>query len=168
MDTARRFKPRTILLWRKVADEPEAKRIIGLFPSARVRLIDRQRHCLSQNVPPSAALLAGKRTLMIGATSSFVGYFHGRLGEAVHCCPYYKLVPVSNGCPYCCTYCYLAFVYRNYGASIKININYDTMFRQIRKVASLSSVEVIAHRQMTLLSGYHSQVPAAGIRMRCS
>jgi spore photoproduct lyase len=83
---------------------------------------------------PSRALLAGKRTLMIGRTSSIVGRFDGRLGTSVRCCPYYKLVPLSNGCPYFCTYCYLAFVYRNYAPFIKININYDTMFKQIRKV----------------------------------
>jgi len=71
---------------------------------------------------------------MIGRTSSFVGCFDGKLGASVRCCPYYKLVPLSNGCPYFCTYCYLAFVYRNYAPFIKININYDTMFKQIRKV----------------------------------
>ena len=70
---------------------------------------------------------------MIGQTSSFVGRFDGRLGSNVRCCPYYKLVPISNGCPYYCTYCYLAFVYRNYAPFIKININTETMFRQIRK-----------------------------------
>jgi spore photoproduct lyase len=87
----------------------------------------------SPEMSPSQALLAGKRTLMIGRTSSFVGRFEGWLGPNVRCCPYYKLVPLSNGCPYLCTYCYLAFVYRNYAPFIKININYDTMFKQIRK-----------------------------------
>ena len=70
---------------------------------------------------------------MIGRTSSFVGRFDGRLGQSVRCCSYHKLVPISNGCPYFCTYCYLAFVYQNYAPFIKININYNTMFKQIRK-----------------------------------
>jgi len=87
---------------------------------------------------PAQALTAGKRTLMIGATSAFVGNFDGQLGSNVHCFPYYKLVPISNGCPYYCTYCYLAFVYRKYSPFIKININYDTMFRQIRKTLANS------------------------------
>jgi spore photoproduct lyase len=87
---------------------------------------------------PAQTLLAGKRTLMIGQTSSFVGHFDGRLGPNVRCCPYYKVVPISNGCPYYCTYCYLAFVYRQYSPFIKININYDTMFRQIRKTLANS------------------------------
>jgi spore photoproduct lyase len=133
MDTARTFKPKTILLWQQAAEDPEAQRILKLFPSAQVRLIERQRMAFSPDISPSQALLAGKRTLMIGRTSSFVGRFDGQLGPNVHCCPYYKLVPLSNGCPYFCTYCYLAFVYRNYAPFIKININYDTMFRQIRK-----------------------------------
>ncbi len=133
MDTARTFKPKTILLWRQAAEDPEARRILKLFPSAQVRLIERQRMVLSTDMSPPQALLAGKRTLMIGRTSSFVGRFDGRLGPNVRCCPYYKLVPLSNGCPYLCTYCYLAFVYRNYAPFIKININYDTMFKQIRK-----------------------------------
>ena len=133
MDIARTFKPKTILLWRQAAEDPEARRILKLFPSAQVRLIERQRMAFSQKMSPSRALLAGKRTLMIGRTSSFVGRFDGRLGSNIRCCPYYKLVPISNGCPYLCTYCYLAFVYRNYAPLIKININYDTMFRQIRK-----------------------------------
>ena len=133
IDTARAFEPKTILLWRQAAEDPEARRILKLFPSAQVRLIERQRMAFSPEMSPSQSLLAGKRTLMIGRTSSFVGRFDGRLGPNVRCCPYYKLVPLSNGCPYFCTYCYLAFVYRNYAPFIKININYDTMFRQIRK-----------------------------------
>jgi spore photoproduct lyase len=133
MDTARTFKPETILLCQKVAEHPEARRILELFPSAQVRLIERQRSSVPPRMSPSQALLAGKRTLMIGETSSFVGRFDGRLGSTVRCCPYYKLVPLSNGCPYHCTYCYLAFVYRNYAPFIKININYDAMFKQIRK-----------------------------------
>ena len=96
----------------------------------------------SQDMSPFRALLAGKRTLMIGRTSSFVGCFDGRLGLNVRCCPYYKLVPLSNGCPYFCTYCYLAFVYRNYAPFIKININYDTMFRQIRKALTVAGGNV--------------------------
>ncbi len=70
---------------------------------------------------------------MIGETSSFVGRFDGRLGSNIRCCSYYKLVPVSNGCPYYCTYCYLAFIYRKFAPFIKVNINHDAMFRQIRK-----------------------------------
>jgi spore photoproduct lyase len=136
MDTAKQFKPDTILLWKKAADRLEAQRILNMFPSAQVRVIENQRHQFPQDMPPGKALLKGKKTLMIGHTSSFVGNFDGRLGANVCCCPYYKLVPVSNGCPYYCTYCYLAFVYRKYSPFIKININYDTMFRQIRKVSS--------------------------------
>ena len=142
MDRARKFRPKTIFLWEKVADNPEAQRIVKLFPSADIQLIKQQKNPLLLNISPAQALLAGKRTLMIGATSSFVGNFDGRLGPSVRCCPYYKLVPISNGCPYYCTYCYLAFVYRKYSPFIKININYDTMFRQIRKT----------------LAGFHSKV----------
>jgi spore photoproduct lyase len=141
-DTARTFEPKTILLWQKVVEDPEARRILDLFPSAQVRRIERQRFDFSPDVSPSQALLAGKRTLMIGRTSSFVGHFDGRLGPNVHCCPYYKLVPLSNGCPYFCTYCYLAFVYRNYAPFIKININYDTMFKQIRKTLTAAGGKV--------------------------
>lgn len=136
MDTAKEFKPKTILLWRKVAEHPEARRILGLFPSAQVRLIERQRGLLLPDMSASQVLLAGKRILMIGQASSFVGRFDGRLGSNVHCCPYYKLVPVSNGCPFYCTYCYLAYVYRKFAPYIKININIETMFRQIRKALS--------------------------------
>jgi spore photoproduct lyase len=134
MDTARTFKPETILLWRRAAEHPEAQRIVNLFPSAHVRLIEHQRSPLLAAMSPPEALLAGKKTLMIGETSSFVGHFDGKLGSTVRCCPYCKLVPLSNGCPYRCTYCYLAFVYRNYAPFIKVNVNYDAMFRQIRKV----------------------------------
>ena len=138
MDTAKTFKPKTILLWQKVADHPEAQRILNLFPSANVQIIEVQRKPPSPNASTARTLLNGKRTLMIGRTSSFIGKFDGRLGENLHCCPYYKLVPVSNGCPYHCTYCYLAFVYRKYSPFIKININHDTMFKQIRKAISLT------------------------------
>jgi len=133
MDIAKRFKPNTILLWRKVAKHPEARRILGLFPSSHIRLIEQQRELVLADMSQSQALLAGKRTLMIGETSSFVEHFDGRLGSNVRCCPYHKLVPVSNGCPYHCTYCYLTYVYRKFAPFIKININFETMFRQIRK-----------------------------------
>lgn len=138
MDTAKTFRPKTILLWQKVAENPDAQRILELFPSAKVQVIKQQRKPPSPDMSPAQALLAGKRTLMIGQTSSFVGHFDGQLGSNVRCCPYYKLVPVSNGCPYYCTYCYLAFVYRKYAPFIKMNINYDTMFRQIRKTLANS------------------------------
>jgi hypothetical protein len=141
-DTARTFEPKTILLWRQVAEDPEAQRILELFPSAQVRLIEQQRMAVSADTSPSQALLAGKRALMIGRTSSFVGRFDGRLGPNVRCCPYYKLVPLSNGCPCFCSYCYLAFIYRNYAPFIKININYDTMFKQIRKVFAAAGGKV--------------------------
>jgi len=139
MDTAKKFKPEKILLWQKVADHPEAERIVKLFPSAKVHLISKQRQSSLTNMSPGEALLAGRKTLMIGATTSFVGHFDGQLGVSVRCQPYYKLVPISNGCPYYCTYCYLAFVYRKYAPFIKININYDSMFKQIRKAISNSS-----------------------------
>ena len=80
MDKARTFKPKTIWLWQKVADDPEAQRIIELFPSADVRVIKQQINPPLPKMSPAQALLAGKRTLMIGATSSFVGNFDGRLG----------------------------------------------------------------------------------------
>ncbi|MBN1974192.1 MAG: hypothetical protein JW787_11170 [Sedimentisphaerales bacterium] len=138
MDIARNFKPKTILLWQKAANQPETQRIINLFPTANIQIVEHQRNPESHMSLPYA-LLEGKRTLMIGHTSSFVGYFDGRLGSNVHCMPYYKLVPVSNGCPYYCTYCYLAYVYRKFSPFIKININYDIMFRQIRKTLADSA-----------------------------
>jgi len=146
MDIAKRFKPSTILLWWKVADHSEAQRILSMFPSAKVHLIRQQLKPSLPNMPQGRALLAGKRTLMIGETWSYVGHFDGRPPgfssyrttqnrkcPNVHCRPYCKLVPVSNGCPYYCTYCYLAYVYRKFRPFIKININYDTMFEQIRE-----------------------------------
>ncbi|MHC4460183.1 MAG: spore photoproduct lyase family protein, partial [Planctomycetota bacterium] len=142
MDIAKTFEPNTILLWQKVADHPEAQRILGMFPSAKVYVIKHQRRPPSPNMSPSRALLSGKKTLMIGQTSSFVGHFDGHLGSTVRCCPYYKLVPISNGCPYYCTYCYLAFVYRKFRPFVKININYNTMFKQIRKLLGRSSGKV--------------------------
>lgn len=138
MDTAEKFKPHTILLWQKVKDHPEAQRIIQLFPSAKVQLIEHQRMPSATGLSPGQALRKSKRILMIGETTSFVGRFDGRLGPAVQCCPYYKLVPLSNGCPYYCIYCYLGFVYRKYSPFIKLNINYETMFKQIRKTAAKS------------------------------
>ncbi|MBN2590133.1 MAG: hypothetical protein JXA96_09735 [Sedimentisphaerales bacterium] len=137
MDIAKSFQPKTILLWEKVSGHPEAQRIVSMFPSANIKLIEHQRSP-ELNMSPSEALLAGKRTLMIGHASSFVGNFDGKLGSNVHCMPYYKLVPISNGCPYYCTYCYLAYVYRKFSPFIKININYDTMYKQIRKTLAHS------------------------------
>lgn len=140
VDTARTFKPKTILLWHKVAEHPEAQRIVNLFSNADVKLIKHQRMRIAPHMSSGQALIHGKRTLMIGQTLSFIGRFDGQLGSTVQCCPYHRLVPISNGCPYYCTYCYLAFVYRKYAPFIKLNINYDVMFKQIHKAASQTTV----------------------------
>jgi len=138
LDTAEKFKPHTILLWQKVKNHPEALRITQLFPLAKIQIVEHQRMPSKTSLTAGQALSKSKRILMIGETISFVGRFDGQLGPTVQCCPYYKLVPLSNGCPYYCTYCYLGFVYRKYSPFIKLNINYGTMFRQIRKTAAKS------------------------------
>ena len=43
MDTAKAFKPGTILVWRKVQRHAETERILRMFPEARVEIVDRQR-----------------------------------------------------------------------------------------------------------------------------
>ncbi len=138
MDIAKKYAPQTILLWKKIADHPEANRILSLFPSAKIKSIEHQRISLPNNLSPGQALLKGKRILMIGCSSSFIGRFDGNLGQNIRCCPYYKLVPLSNGCPYYCTYCYLAFVYRKHSPYIKLNINYDDIIKQISKTSAKS------------------------------
>lgn len=150
MDTAKKFNPKTILLWQKVSEHPEAQRIMKMFPAANVQVIKQQRKPSFLDMSSAKTLLAGKRILMIGETSSFVGHFDGQLGSNVCCCSYYKLVPVSNGCPYYCTYCYLAYVYRKFAPFIKININYDAMFKQIRK-ALASSQRIISFNMGEML-----------------
>jgi spore photoproduct lyase len=135
MDIAKTFEPNTILVWRKIADHAEARRILEMFPRARLQIVEQQRGMV---LPSSARhpVVAGKRILFIGTATSFVRDFQGCLGEKIRCAPYYKLVPVSNGCPYYCLYCYLAFVYRNYLPCIKMNINYGRMFEEIRKIVA--------------------------------
>lgn len=135
MDTATAFKPSTILVWRKVERHAETARILGMFPHARVEVVDRQRVAPMSARGGQHPLVAGKRVLMIGGASSFLRRFDGGLGGAVSCAPYFKLVPVSNGCPYFCTYCYLAYIYRDYHPFIKVNINYGRMFDEIRATA---------------------------------
>jgi len=142
MDTAGTFKPRMILVWRKVERHAEVARIIGMFPQARVEVVDRQRITPVSGRGSRHPLVAGKRTLMIGETSSFLRCFDGDLGAGVCCAPYFKLVPISNGCPYFCTYCYLGYVYRDYQPFIKININYGKMFEEIRTTAFQTGSEV--------------------------
>jgi spore photoproduct lyase len=138
MDAAQTFKPSTILVWRKVERHPEAARIVGMFPQARVEIIDHQRVAPVFNRGSGHPLVAGKRTLMIGEASSFLRHFEADLGDNVCCAPYVKLVPASNGCPSHCTYCYLAYVYRDYHPFIKINVNYERMFQEIRAAVFLA------------------------------
>ena len=106
-----------------------------MFPEARVEIVDRQRLIRPAGRSRVHPIVAGKRILMIGEASSFVRRFDGCLGDGVRCAPYLKLVPVSNGCPYYCTYCYLAYVYRDYLPLIKMNVNYGKMFEEIREAA---------------------------------
>jgi spore photoproduct lyase len=134
MDIAQEFEPNTILIWRKMADHPEARRIIEMFPRARLQILEQQRRIALPHTSCRHRIVAGKRVLLIGTATSFVRGFGGYLGGGIRCAPYYKLVPVSNGCPYYCLYCYLAFVYRDYLPCIKMNINYNRMFDEIRKI----------------------------------
>jgi spore photoproduct lyase len=136
MDTAKTFAPNTISLWKAVADHSEARKIIGMFPQARTEIVERQSGVSIATHPSKHPTVFGKRVLMIGATSSFVRCFDGHLGGDVCCAPYFKLVPVSNGCPYYCTYCYLAYVYREYLPFLKMNVNYDRMLNEIRQVVA--------------------------------
>lgn len=133
MDSARHYKPNIVLLWRHVADHPEAQRILSLFPNAKAEIIEKQRLSAASTHTAIQSPRPNKNVLMIGETQSFVNHFTGNLGSHVHCCPYYKLVPLSNGCPYSCSYCYLAYIYRTHSPFIKINLNTDIMFKQIRK-----------------------------------
>jgi len=93
MDTAKRFKPKTILLWQKIVDDPEALRMLEMFPDAQVRTVEHQRANPSLDKDLAQTMLEGKRTIMIGQTSSFVNHFNGNLGPGVAYRPYYKLVP---------------------------------------------------------------------------
>jgi spore photoproduct lyase len=136
MDTARLFKPNTIFLLRKLQRHPEATRIIEMFPKARVQIVDRQRDAVLPRHPSRHPIVVGKRVLMIGEASSFLRHFDGCLGGAVQCASYVKLVPISNGCPYFCTYCYLAYIYREYLPFIKLNINYGKMCDEICDLAA--------------------------------
>jgi tRNA A37 methylthiotransferase MiaB len=129
MDSARYYYPNNILLWRNVADHPEAQRILRLFSDSQVEVIEKQKLSAASIHSATLSPLPNKKILMIGETQSFVNRFTGSLGSSVHCCPYYKLVPVSNGCPYACSYCYLAYIYRTHSPFIKINLNTDTMFK---------------------------------------
>ncbi len=135
MDTAGTFKPSRILVWRKVERYAETARIVGMFPQAHVEIVDRQRLTPVAMHGGRHPLVAGKGILMVGEASSFLRDFDGGLGAGVCCAPYFKLVPISNGCPYFCTYCYLAYVYRDYQPFIKVNINYGRMFEEIHAIA---------------------------------
>lgn len=136
MDTAKNFKPDKILLWDKASDSFETQRIISLFKNTPVKIIKSQKMDYSDPKSITETLQKSKKILMIGKTSSFINHFDGNIGNNMRCFPYYKLVPLSNGCPYSCIYCYLAYVYRKYGAFIKININYDKMLKQINNITS--------------------------------
>jgi spore photoproduct lyase len=126
----------------KISDNLEAQRIVSLFKTAQVKLIKNQKLIPSQTLSPAQTLLNSKKILMIGGTSSFINHFDGNIGQNMRCFPYYKLIPLSNGCPYNCVYCYLAYVYRKYGAFIKININYSKMLDQIQKLSLQSTRKI--------------------------
>ncbi len=142
MDSAKHYQPHTILLWKPVADQPEAQRLLALFPTAEVRIVDHQNDVALPGQHGVHPVLGGKRVLMIGEASAFLRSFDGRPGASVQCRPYLKLVPLSNGCPYYCTYCYLAYTYRQYHSFVKININYNRMFDELRKAVMRHSGDI--------------------------
>jgi spore photoproduct lyase len=136
VDTAKTFRPKKILLLRKLQRHPEAARIVGMFPEAQVQVVDSQRRAFLGH-PSARTVVDAKRVLMIGEASSFLRRFDGCPGN-VRCASYVKLVPISNGCPYYCTYCYLAYVYRDYLPFIKMNINYGRMCDEIRDLIAFA------------------------------
>jgi spore photoproduct lyase len=115
-----------------------------------VEIVDRQRFAGLSGPNHRQPIVAGKRILMIGEASSFVHRFDGCLGGGVRCASYLKLVPISNGCPYYCTYCYLGYVYRDYLPFIKINVNHGKMFREIR-AATVDAGGVVAFNMGEML-----------------
>lgn len=135
MDSAKNFYPEIIYLWDKICDNFEAQKIISLFKDAKVQILKSQKLIYPDNLSIAGALKKSKKILMLGNTSSFVNHFDGHIGTNMRCFSYYKLIPLSNGCPYKCIYCYLAYIYRKYGAFIKINLNYSIMFKQIQKIS---------------------------------
>ena len=127
-DTCKSWRPGEIVVWEAIREHSEVARIISLFPNVPVRYARTQRPS-DQSVIQSS----GKtdQTLFLGHTSSFVKEFSGKPGGDIVCRKYFKLVPISRGCPYNCAYCYLDLVYRRRVPWIKMNLNHGLMFEQI-------------------------------------
>ena len=131
-------------LGRKYKDRVDS--IISHFPKANIIDIEKdsgQRvlekiHELFPGIAGSSAkaVSASKRILVIGRASNntLVAPFESE--KDLVCPRFYKIVPMSNGCIYNCEYCYLQATYRAKLPYIKMNVNWESLVAQMKKVVA--------------------------------
>ena len=114
------WQPDEIVVTKEVIDEPVTRRIIERCPGVPVRIAETSlprdikgaSQILSRTAGLAEIITAGKHVLvLVPTTNNVVGEFE--MADPRMGCPHFpKLVTVSNGCPFQCSWCFLKATYR--------------------------------------------------------
>ena len=140
-----------LVVVREVLDEPVTRRIIERCPGIPVRIAETSRprdiKAASRILSCAAALAeriaAGKHVLvLVPTTSNVVGEFE--MADPRMGCPHFpKLVTVSNGCPFQCSWCFLKATYRSLFPFMAVHVRYDKILKKILRHVGGTSTSVI-------------------------
>jgi spore photoproduct lyase len=124
--TIENFNPKKIYVLRSVSSNPVVRRVLLRYPEAEKIMLD------AQEVPrPSdqqhESVEAAKSTLFLGTSNSFIS----NKGPTDYCRGLRKITLIQNGCHFSCEYCFLQGTYRARRPSIKFNVNYEDMMKQL-------------------------------------
>jgi len=144
------WKPREIIINRKVEHDPVTSRIRSLCTDIPTKFIDdsKSKTVVSASdilVGPETMLekvLAGKQILHITSAGPAVDTFT-MPDERMMCPEFERLKLASNGCFYQCDWCYLKLTYRAAFPFITVHTEYDKIQEQLRKRLAKTTEKVI-------------------------
>ena len=160
--TTKRWKPREILVHRKVQDDPITQRIVRACGGRWVRKITQARKgtqvtgvksglrndivgkswVLKQEKGFLGMILAGKRVMYVGPAGGVLDTFKLKHRRLV--CPQFDRLKLSeNGCYYACEWCYLRLTYRTAHPYMTVRAQYDEIKKQIERKLKKSGHDIM-------------------------
>jgi spore photoproduct lyase len=145
------WQPNEIVVTKEVLDESVARRIIERCPGVPIRVaktslprdIKGASQILSRTASLAENIAAGKHVLvLVPTTNNVVGEFE--MADPRMGCPHFpKLVTVSNGCPFQCSWCFLKATYRGIFPFMAVHVRYDKIMKKILRHVSGASTPIM-------------------------
>jgi len=133
------WQPDEIVVTKEVIDEPVTRGILERCLGVPVRVAETSlprdikgaSQILSRTASLAEKIAAGKHVLvLVPTTNNVVGEFE--MADPRVGCPHFpKLVTVSNGCPFQCSWCFLKATYRGLFPFMAVHVRYDKILKKI-------------------------------------